>query len=943
MKNFYLILSFIIVINFSSFSVVLASNKYCAIPPFLSTNVPPNVMIMLSIEATMQGTAHPSIECFIDETENYQCKLKECVYTVEKANWIYISNCYDNEKDYYGYFDPKKCYNYDITSKTFIPVSYAKNHICTGLWSGNFLNWATMTAVDSFRKAMTGGNRVIDKKEKTVLLGARQTIKVRVKEGKNIIDNWNLWFPIKKIEVAENFTPYSGTVYIIRYSNGFVVCEDKNNDDFPDCLITEIKKDKNPEKWFPVVLEDTGVCEDNPFKACSFDNDCSGKCLNGKIGEFILKVEVCNKSVGLEENCNPQTKKPEGLLQKYAEKMRFSLFSYALKNNPDFERDGGILRANMKWIAPKIPQGLEYHDKNGKIKKCKKAEGCKNPEREIDENGIFIKNPDNTSNGKSGIINYINKFGYENGYKYYDPVSEMYYEIIRYFKNLSPTFEFCKDLGKTDDGFPVYCNQSKNLKWRDPILYPCQKNFIIAINDPYPWLDKKLPGTQATKRMKEEGYCVKRLNKEKKPCKDFGGEGECIYCVDDFGEPEDADTSINVSLWTDKVGNIEGLTPGNMCIGCIYGGECDWEPTQKYVIQLSKAIGTCYSPKRENSYYLAGLAYYAHVTDLREDIQGLQNITTYMIDTQETTGKQITGSLNVLYLASKYGGFVDINENEEPDLKEEWDKNNDNIPDTYFPVSNPSEIEDKLKEAFRRILKRTASGTAISSFSGKEKKGALLVQAIFYPEKTTEKEKVSWIGNLYSYWFLNTKTAQNIREDTNENKILDKFEDLIIKFSLDKDGSLQIKKYYVNSFGREDFTEGVYSSLDEISSLWNVGEKLKEKNPNNRKIYTVSEENKLVSFSLKELNSFSVYLGSADSFPECLGETFLEKQENLVKYIRGIDIEGCRSRYINGGVWKLADIVYSTPIVVNYPEKGYSVVYTGSNGGMLHAFKAGYL
>jgi type IV pilus assembly protein PilY1 len=84
---------------------------------------------------------------------------------------------------------------------------------------------------------------------------------------------------------------------------------------------------------------------------------------------------------------------------------------------------------------------------------------------------------------------------------------------------------------------------------------------------------------------------------------------------------------------------------------------------KKYVTQLSKAFGTCPWPPKENSYYIAGLAYYAHQTDLRPDLPGNQTLKTYMIDTQEPNQNMLVGRTNMLYLAAKFGNFDDTNGN----------------------------------------------------------------------------------------------------------------------------------------------------------------------------------------------------------------------------------------------------------------------------------------
>ena len=104
-----------------------------------------------------------------------------------------------------------------------------------------------------------------------------------------------------------------------------------------------------------------------------------------------------------------------------------------------------------------------------------------------------MDNPDGATGGlNSGVINYINKFS-DAAYKSLDPVSELFYESIRYFKNLGPTPEYAAGLTNAQKGgFQVVDN------WTDPQQFKCQKNFIIAINDANPWLDKRLPGTYFT-------------------------------------------------------------------------------------------------------------------------------------------------------------------------------------------------------------------------------------------------------------------------------------------------------------------------------------------------------------------------------------------------------------------------------------------------------------
>jgi type IV pilus assembly protein PilY1 len=69
---------------------------------------------------------------------------------------------YKHTIDYYGYFDPYKCYTYSAGNARYQPAYVNTDKYCapsSGQWSGNFLNWASMTRMDALRKVMFGGLR----------------------------------------------------------------------------------------------------------------------------------------------------------------------------------------------------------------------------------------------------------------------------------------------------------------------------------------------------------------------------------------------------------------------------------------------------------------------------------------------------------------------------------------------------------------------------------------------------------------------------------------------------------------------------------------------------------------------------------------------------------------------------------------------------------------
>ncbi len=153
------------------------------IPLSLKGGVPPNVMFALSTEFPTAITAA------------YQG-----------------SNDYAASNEYLGYFDPDKCYSYSSANGYFSPVGGSTNHACS-TWSGNFLNWATMTGLDEFRYAMTGGQRVLDTAALTVL--ERTFISNQGSASSN--------FPDKKFVESGSTTPFpvnGSTVTIQNHNRG---------------------------------------------------------------------------------------------------------------------------------------------------------------------------------------------------------------------------------------------------------------------------------------------------------------------------------------------------------------------------------------------------------------------------------------------------------------------------------------------------------------------------------------------------------------------------------------------------------------------------------------------------------------------------------------------------------------------------------------------------
>lgn len=355
-----------------------------------------------------------------------------------------ISNTYSHSATYTGYFDSEKCYEYNRQQIThvlfgtisgndgggyFTPTRWSRT--CNGAqeWSGNYLNWATTQTIDPFRMALTGGYRAVDTTSQTILEKATRA-------GRNS------YFPDRQVTgnaTLTNISPYtSGTLA-------------------------------------------SSVTSANSNASSAIQNYQKNKTLritNGtSTAYFSVRVEVCKNEALLEANCvrYGNVWKPEGLIQRYANDIRYSAFSYL--NIDGNTRNGGVLRAQQKYVG----QNMRVPGVSGV---------STNPDAEWSPTtGIIYANPHNDATGNSGVINYINKFGeLTNVHKSNDPVSELYYAALRYFRNQGNIAAYSDITDEAQkDKFPVITD------WSDPIQYACQKNVILGIGDVNTHEDRNLP------------------------------------------------------------------------------------------------------------------------------------------------------------------------------------------------------------------------------------------------------------------------------------------------------------------------------------------------------------------------------------------------------------------------------------------------------------------
>jgi type IV pilus assembly protein PilY1 len=267
-----------------------------------------------------------------------------------------------------------------------------------------------------------------------------------------------------------------------------------------------------------------------------------------------------------------------------------------------------------------------------------------------------------------------------------------------------------------------------------------------------------------------------------------------------------------------------------------------------------------------------------------------------------------------------------------------------------YTAANPTALETALTDAFLAISKRAAAGTAASVLGERGQLGMNVLQAVFYPSKLfATGEKLSWIGYMNNIWYYNDRAGiiSNLREDTVENDVLNLLNDYVMEFAFINQ-ELKIQRWQdTDGNGTPNTAITPDITLDDFKPVWEAGEILQNR-VTERVIYVNDNVNtypkirggSLTTFTTANKATFQALLGDVN------GDTLVDAgdaaaADKVINYVRGADQAGYRSRMVNAKEWKLGDIVYSTPDVVEYDN--YSVVYVGSNDGMLHAFKVGKL
>lgn len=355
---------------------------------------------------------------------------------------------------------------------------------------------------------------------------------------------------------------------------------------------------------------------------------------------------------------------------------------------------------------------------------------------------------------------------------------------------------------------------------------------------------------------------------------------------------------------------------------------------------------------------------------------GLQKFAFNFTNSENPTVQSQPGEMleRPLYYAAKWGSFMkELGNAPDPAAK----------PRGYAAVTNPAHLEEQLRTIFESIINRpTTSASAAISASTLSGEG-FIVQSLYQPlYKDSQNRNASWVGMLNGLFI---DSFGNLREDSDGNGQLTDA-DKVVEFFY----SPRAVRGQTTLFNRYDFDPSTGArketalesnlNLDQLKPLWSARDQLANVSDvvaqrawgtsaqSERYIFTAVDQpkNTLLDGQITSDETLDFSQENAAQLRELLDVPGEEDAIKVINYIRGQEIEGTRNRTVNWGqgekVWRLGDIVHSTPAVVGRPSAGYDVtygddsyaafrekyrnrrqmVYVGANDGLLHAFNGGF-
>lgn len=291
-------------------------------------------------------TARPILMLALSNDAQWFRRAYDDITDLDQDGQIEVT--YKNSYAYYGYFDPDLCYRYSTQQGRFEPVAGALTHQCngpqqaSGTWSGNFLNWASMTRMDLLRRVLYGGRRLVDSPSETVLERAL--------------------IPPDQHAFAKVFAPPGGATEVARYAP-------YHQDAISLCNVTEATGGESQTIDTSIAPPLVKVAMGRwPLWALGsvsqVDVPCAFRAADAlapvaPLGGEVLHARVLACADGLDEaNCKRypaelSVAKPVGLLQRYGDHrlLRFAMITGSYGKS----LSGGVLRRTSGYVAGNPP------------------------------------------------------------------------------------------------------------------------------------------------------------------------------------------------------------------------------------------------------------------------------------------------------------------------------------------------------------------------------------------------------------------------------------------------------------------------------------------------------------------------------------------------------------------------------------------------------------
>lgn len=548
---------------------------YDAVPPLLAESATPMVMLAMSNDHQLFYKAYTD---FDDLDGNG-----------------FADMTYNHRIEYVGYFDSYKCYSYDTAQKMFIPSAVTADKYCNtatnNRWSGNFLNWATMTRIDEVRKVLYGGMRSTDTVGSTVLerafLPNDAHSFAKYYNGSDI----GKLTPFGNILTGANNTSNTGiTICNTTRESGGVLSQNSTQPPLARVVAGNYSLWGANERWQCLYSGEQSASNGNNSGSTGiFANTSSPSVLNRAlqadgetVGDYVVRVSVCNNGLIGQEDCKQYPSgnyKPIGILQRFGDNqaVMFGLLTGSYMKN----KSGGVLRKNIGFITDEVNTTTD-----GTFKAVPATGGIINT---VDKlrlvNYNFSDGYYNTSDNCNWGWSSFNNGSCTN---WGNPFSEILLECYRYYAGKTPNTNFDADDSTLISGL------TRQTSWNNPQSADtaCASLNLIAFNA-----------------------------------------STVSYDGDELGKVTDLNTTRTAQQLTKLVGDGEGITDQYYFVGENGGstaGETNQLCTAKKITDLGLVEGTCPdSPRLDGSYRAAGIAYHANTTDLRTDIEDKQTVTTY--------------------------------------------------------------------------------------------------------------------------------------------------------------------------------------------------------------------------------------------------------------------------------------------------------------------------